>query len=236
MEHKEVAELIDQFLLGRMKSQDLARLEYLRKTDPKIDLDVRESMKAFDVIKYLRYKQLRQKLHEIDTADSEKDKYFSNRHWVFVLILLTTSLLCFWVWGYHHYTPGSIAMRHFIHLSDSYAAFYEMNDEEVKNWNLAMKTFKEEKFEEAILLFQPFVENDHSEISFSAKWDILLAEFALNGDGIQWNRAMIHFQSQAPETFKTASVKLLRTIESPFYTFFVSGLSPKISALKPRIM
>ncbi|MBK9983535.1 MAG: hypothetical protein IPP15_14305 [Saprospiraceae bacterium] len=236
MEEKELLELIDQYLLGRIKPDDLQRLEYLRKTNPDTELQVRQSIEAFNVIKYLRYKQLREKLRQIDNADEKSKTGFFGQRWLVMTILIILSFLGLWLWAIRHYDPASIAMRHFLKSSEINMMLYETKDVSVNDWTLANIAFRNKNFQEAIILFQPFLEDSLTETSTAAKWNILLSRFALGDTDIYWKEEMIVFQSTASEPYKSEALKLLQTLNSPFYKIFVLHLSPQLSALKPRLM
>ncbi|MEP6795750.1 MAG: hypothetical protein ABJB16_15580 [Saprospiraceae bacterium] len=236
MQEKDLLELIDQYLLGRIRPDDLDRLEYLRKTNPDIELQVRQSIEAFNVIKYLRYKQLREKLRQIDSADEKSKTGFLRQQWIVISILIITSFLGFWLWASHHFDPASIAMRHFLRISETGIALYETKNESVNDWTLATMAFRNKNFQEAIIHFQPYLDDTQNEISASAKWNILLARFALSGADISWQEEMIVFQSTTFEPYKSEVLKLLHTVNSPFYKIFIFRLSPQLSALKPRLM
>lgn len=236
MEEKELLDLIDQYLLGRIKPDDLQRLEYLRNINPDIELQVRQSIEAFKVIKYLRYKQLREKLRQIDNADEKSKTGFFGQRWFVITILIILSFLGFWLWAIRHFDPASIAMRHFLRTSETDMMLYETKNESVNDWTLAKIAFKDENFQEAIILFQPFLEDSLIEISAAAKWNILLARFALGDTDISWEEEMIAFQSTGSEPYKSEAMKLMHTLNSPVYKIFVLRLSPQLSALKPRLM
>ncbi len=236
MEEKDLSALIDQYLLGRITPDDMQRLEYLRKTNPDVDLRVRESIGVLNVIKYLRYKQLRDKLRQIDNADEKRKAGFINQHWLVITILLILSFLGFWLWAIRHFDPASIAMRHFLRTSETDMMLYEKKAESVNDWTQGIREFRNKNFQEAIIHFEPYVEDAQNEISTSAKWNTLLARFALGDTDMSWKEELIVFQSTAPEPYKSEALKLLDTLNSPFYKIFVLHLSRQLSALKPRLM
>jgi len=236
MEEKELADLIDLYLFGRIGSQDLARLKYLRKTDPDIDLQVRESQEAFKLLKYLRYKQLRQKLRQIDAADGRNANVFMKYRWMLATVFIVTSFFCLWLWADNHFKPESMAKRYFNATPEYFMLYQELNGEDVNKWVLATTAFNQKKFHLAIDLFLSFEKNEQEEISAAAKWNTLLAHFALNGPGTEWKKEMIQFQSTTIEPYRSESIRMLRTINSPWYRFCISRISGNLSALKPRLM
>jgi len=72
MEEKKVTDLLDDFLLGRMKKKDVSKFEEWR-CDPRIKNRVKRDMKVFDIIQWMRYQELRKKLKCID------DEWIRNR-------------------------------------------------------------------------------------------------------------------------------------------------------------
>ncbi|HZV69874.1 MAG TPA: hypothetical protein VFG10_10030 [Saprospiraceae bacterium] len=236
MEEKELTELIDHYLFGRIRSQDLARLEYLRKTNPDIDLQVRESLEAFRLLKYLRYKQLRQKLQQIDATDGSNGKVFMKHRWMLATVLMVASFLCLWLWTEYHYAPESVASRYFKAAPEYFMLYQELNDEDVSRWVLATNAFDQKNFQLAIDLFHPFENYEQDQIAAAARWNALLAYFALHGPGVVWKEEVIQFQANTIEPFRSESIRLLRTINSPWYRFFISRISDNLSALKPRLM
>lgn len=236
MQEKDLLELIDQYLLGRIKPDDLQRLEYLRKTNPEIEILVMQSIEAFNVIKYLRYKQLREKLRQIDSTDEKSKTGFLRQRWLSITILIILSFLGFWMWAIRHFDPASIAMRHFLKIPEIEMMLFDTKEESVKDWILAEIAFEDENFQEAIILFQPFLEDSLSEIAAAANWNILLSRFALSGADVSWQEEMILFQSSASEPYKSEALKLLHTLNSPFYEILVLRLSSQLYTLKPRLM
>lgn len=236
MQEKDLLDLIDQYLLGTIKPDDLRRLQYLRNTNPDVETQVSQSIEAFNVIKYLRYKQLREKLRQIDNTDQKSKTGFLRQRWVIISILMILSFLGLWLWTNKHFDQVSIAMRYFLRSSEMDIMQYETNSESVKGWAIANIAFKDKNFQEAIILFQPFINDPQPEISSVAKWNILLARLALGDQEIFWKEDMIVFQSTTSEPYKSEALKLLRTLNSPFYKIFVLRLSPQLSALKPRLM
>ncbi len=236
MEENELLELIDEYLLGRIKAEDLARLEYLRMTNPEIDLQVNQSIEAFRVLQYARYKQLRLKLHQIDASDTKAVSGYRYRQWVIAAVLFIISLLGAWMWAMEHCSPVSLATRHFEYVSAVTLLHSDVSDEKYLNWESACRAFNDGDFQSAITLFQPFLENPENLVATYARWNILLARFALEGPGLSWREEIRQFESVAPEPFKAKVAALLHIIDSPFYQVVVLRLSPPLSVLKPRLM
>jgi hypothetical protein len=74
MDGKKLTDLIDEFLLDQMNEADRARLEALRNSDPRIDRHVKNNAAVFNVIQYMCYYELRQKLQLLDRTIFEKSE------------------------------------------------------------------------------------------------------------------------------------------------------------------
>ncbi|MEO6133069.1 MAG: hypothetical protein ABIQ02_14575 [Saprospiraceae bacterium] len=235
MKHNDVLELIDQFLLGRITEHDLSRLEILRKANPVIDTEVREGIEVMKVLKYMRYKQLREKLHALDIPDDQKGSQFRFPGWIAGIIMLTLLFFGTGWWAVDYFDPASIAHRYFNHFSVEHVLQFS-NRDETNKFLMGIKEFNEGNFENAIAVFQQHAMPQNDSISVFVSWDILLARLAVNGPDHPWVEDFNDFMSTAPEPLKTEARHLNQLVNSPWYHFFWIQLSPQLSSLKPRLM
>jgi hypothetical protein len=236
MEGKELEELIDDFLLGRIKEEELARLDYLRKSDPEIDQRVRQGIEVVGVLQYARYLHLRRLLRDIDVSDSKTTDGPVFTPWIMYCIFFILSLLALWMWMLDYWSFSSIALRHFTH--DRVALVWNDPDCDANEvtWENATRSFKEGDYPAAIAQFQPYLENPEKQVAAYAHWNILLARFGMAGPETGWKEEITRFESAAPEPFKAKAKKLIRIIDSPFYRIIAYRISPQLSVLKPRII
>lgn len=236
MNEFDLPELIDEYLLGRIRESDLARLDYLRKSDPLIDLQVRQSIETFRVLQYARYKELREKLHQIDASGMGADRNPLSVPWVVKLVIVLVSLLGIWIWVVNYFSPQSLASRNFIDVSPASMFDRNVNEKDIKNWERASRYFRNKDYQSAINLFELYADHPENPVTIYAKWNILLARLGQEGPVLNLRRDISQFESEAPEPLKGKAKKLLRTIDSPLYQITVVKLSPKWSAFKPRLM
>lgn len=235
MKEKDLTELIDQFLLGKIQQEELARLEYLRKSIPAVDLRVRHSLETLNAIKYYRFKLLRKNLREID-AHSARQRLNICQHWIQRSALLLLIFGALWICMINYYDPASMASRYFKPSGENFDFYSLMTEGEKTDWNIATSAFQEGHFQQARLLFQPFANHIHPEIGFSSQWNLLLARFALEGNDIIFENDLILFEATAPGPLKSQAMELYRSIKSPGYRIFALKVVPSFSALKPRLM
>jgi len=236
MKEFDLQELIDDYLLGRIQETDLARLNYLRKSDPAIDLQVRQSIEAFRVLQYARYKELREELHQIDASDIGTDENPKPFPWVVKLVIVILSLVGIWIWVVNYFSPQALASRNFFDISPAAVFDWHLNDEDIKNWESACHSFRNRDYQSAIHLFELYADHPENTVAIYAKWNMLLARLGEEGPVLNWKRDINQFESEASEPLKGKAKKLHRTIDSPLYQIAVLKLSPKWSAFKPRLM
>src|SRR4030095_9940564 len=235
MQEKDIHELINDYLFDRLQPVELDKLNYLRSTNPEIDFRVRQNEEAFRILKYMRYKEIRQLLFQVDATEPKSYKKKFYKAWV-VVILFLFSLIGVWSWMAEHFSPLSIVMRNY----ESVAAASLFHGEESKvslhNWELANMAFNKREFEAAILQYESFSGNPDTVIANNARWNILLARFALAGPVPNWREEIKIFISDPPEPFKGKAESLLHMIDSDFYKIIIIGVPEKMSTFKPRLL
>ncbi len=233
---KEQAELIDDFLLGRLQGDRLDRFILLRKSDHEFDTEVRHSIEAFIVLQYARYKQLREKLHQIDASSATPGKrsFFTPRVLVFILIVLF--LFGTWCWATEYYSPTSLALRFYDPDSTTIVWIGNAHAEDAQIWAEACKSIRDKNFQSAINLFQLYTYDPDYRIALYSRWNILLARLGEEGPTSNWIEELQQFETNAPEPFKAKAHKLLGITDSALYRFFVLHLTVKLSAFKPQLM
>ncbi|MEP6645765.1 MAG: hypothetical protein ABJC12_01640 [Saprospiraceae bacterium] len=234
MQQKEVHELIDRYLLGRISSPDLERLDQLRKSNPDIEQEIKESRDVMKVLKYLRYKDLRQKLIEIDKSDTDLNS-FRFRDLLLGITLSILVLVSFLLWSANFYNPESVALRYFHHFPD--ASIITMEGKDISgDLSLAIKAFNERKYLLALTKFQSQAQDHDPDISIFASWNILLAHLAFYGPDQEWKNELWHFSATSYAPYGIESKRLYEMINSPLYDYINLHLSPQLSYMKPRLM
>ena len=235
MQEKDLKELIDRYLLGSINADDAIQLSNLRKTNPKVDLRVNQSIEAFRVLQYGRYQQIRQSLKQIDALDTNSSNRFRYKRWIVTSIVLLVSLLGVWFWLVIYYSPSALASRYFQPVSDEFFLNHNMNHEDILAWKLAEQAIVNGNYQSAISSFEHFISKEES-VSTQAQWNILLARFAVQDPASNWQSGLKEFELKAPENLKAQAQKLHRIIDSPFYRVLIFELPKQLSALKPQIM
>lgn len=206
----------------------------MMQADPVFAQGVKESEEAFQILQLARQRELRQKLKNWDLISSKSN----NRKKKGLLLALVLILLCFssWCWLSYYYSPVHQAQQSFNSIQSHFLPELESPFVSEK-WNAGTNAFKQEDFENAMLIFISIRGSVDSLTKYQCDWNILLCQFALNGPTARWEEDLVSFSKQAPMAFQSSAEKLLKTIRSPFYTrWYKSLLKKSVSSVKPKII
>jgi hypothetical protein len=234
MKHRHFLELIDNYLLDQISPEDKKLLLDKMEAEPDFAQFVKESEEAFTVLQFARQRALRQKLKAWEaaatTSNNRKKKILS------IFLVLVLLVFALWCWLTYYFSPVNLAKQSFndVYLHYQYSPKMEPDSEK---WQKGMNAFRNEDFENAMLLFNSVEKTGESNLKFYKDWNILLCQLALQGPGADWQQDLDAFSKQAPEPFRYAAEKLLKTIQSPLYSRFFQGiLKESVTSVKPKII
>jgi flagellar basal body-associated protein FliL len=234
MKHRHFLELIDSYLLGQISQENKKLLLDKMEAEPDFAQFVKESEEAFTVLQYARQRALRQKLKAWDAADTKSGN--RKKKGLLILLILVFLVLASWCWLAYYYSPVNLAKKSFHDVNLHYQYSSKM-EPDFEKWQNGMNAFGNEDFENAILLFKSVEEPVEWNLKFYKDWNILLCQLALHGADADWQQDLDAFSKQAPEPFRSAAKKLLKTIQSPLYSRLFQGiLKESVTSVKPKII
>ena len=234
MKQRQIHDLVDSYLLGRISPENKKLLHEMMEADPAFAREIKESEEAFRILQLARQRELRQKLLTWDALSALRN----GRKKKGLLILLVMILLCFssWCWMTYYFSPVHLAKQSFNSLQNVYHPLLESPLIKAK-WNAGTKAFNNEDFENAMLIFMSLTENNDSSMKYYCDWNILLCRLALDGPTPGWEEDVIAFLKRAPGPIQLSAEHLLKTIRSPLYTRLYRSLLKKgVSSVKPKII
>jgi len=225
MDEHRLATLIDQYLLGTISPDDRSQLEKLILSDPAVRTLVRESEE--------KNRRLKEKLRGLDKDELMRQGFFSKRIGLLTILLLVGIAGLYVLAGY--YTHESIALRN-IETNPSRDNNAAYAAEDVAAWATAKNAFLARDFDSAIQHYITLSEHSESSWANDAKWNILLAQLAIEGPTPNWKMSLDTFTKSAPEPLRSKALKLSGLLDSFIYRLFQKQLRDKFSSLKPRLI
>jgi hypothetical protein len=232
MEEHTLSTLIDQYLLGTISHEDRMELEALMASDPSVAESVRDSKEAYKALVHARNRQLREKLKQLDKSDPDPSGLKSK--WFGWLILLMVPVLLYTYLTYFHFDPASVARRNFDQNPGLESSFVSW-PQRTGAWKKANDAFLSEQYQEAIELYALLAEED-SLRNAEARWNILLAQLALEGPSSNWRAGIELYARNTPEPFSSKAYKLGKLFESGLYKICCIRIRENLSAIKPRLI
>lgn len=233
MEEYRLNDLIDQFLLGTISPEDHQKLQQLIASDPEVNQMVEDSKLAYKALALERRKQLKTKLKALDNMPSGSDKPFPK--WLGIGILLLGACFYYWYMASVYFSPESMAERNYISYQESNLQSEVIHPEDLV-WQKAEEAFKNGEYQHAIQQFAILSESSNPSQSAAANWNILLAQFALQGPSSNWKVGLQTFEKSAPEVLSEKARELINCLESRYYRFFMFRLQDNFSTIKPRLI
>jgi hypothetical protein len=233
MEEPTIEVLIDLYLSGAISPGDKARLEQAMATDPAVAEMVHDSQRAYKALLLERKRLLKEKLKKLDREDVPQQRN-TPRKWKIISYSTAVVLLIFMM--LHVYmSPQCIARRQLIAHPISHVDATPASTE-MKRWEEARKSFLNKDFEMAIQQYLVLAGEETTPVHFKARWNILMAQLAVDGPTSSWHLAMDAFIQEAPVPFSTQAKSLSAKFSSPYYRFFFGPWKDKLSSLKPRLI
>lgn len=231
-EHR-LTTLIDQYLLGTISPKDRTELEELILSDPSVSKLVRESEAAYRVLQHEKNRRLKEKLRGLDRDELMHQGFFSRPIGWLTILLLAVVAGVYLLAGY--YSHSSIALRNF----ESYptGSIYDAGArEDVEAWENAQNAFLARDFNVAIQHYITLSEHPEESKAYVAKWNILLAQLAIEGPTPNWKMSLDTFTKSAPEPLRSKAIRLSGLLDSFIYRLFQKQLQERFSSLKPRLI
>lgn len=233
MDEHRITTLIDQYLLGTISPEDRSQLEQLILSDPSVSALVRESTAAYKVLQHEKNRRLKEKLRGLDKDEFMRQGFFSKPiGWLTILLLAGIAGL-YLLAGY--YTHESIAIRN-LETDPAMNTTASEAPDQVAAWAKAKNAFLARDFDSAIKQYIPLSEHPEESRSYVAKWNILLAQLAMEGPTPNWKMSLDTFTKSAPEPLRSKAIKLSGLLDSLIYRLFQKQLHDRFSSLKPRLI
>jgi anti-sigma factor RsiW len=231
-EHR-LTTLIDQYLLGTISPEDRSQLEQLILSDPAVSKLVRESEAAFKVLQHEKKRRLKEKLRGLDRDEMMHQGLFSKPIGWLTIILLAGIAGVYLLAG--HYSHASIAIRN-VEPYPTRTSITTDAPEDAAAWAKAQSAFLARDFDTAIQSYQTLSEHPDGTKAYVAKWNILLAQLALEGPTPTWKMSLDTFTKSAPEPLRSKAFRLSGLLDSMIYRLFQNQLQERFSTLKPRLI
>lgn len=233
MDEHRLTTLIDQYLLGTISPEDRSHLEMLILSDPSVSTLVRESEATYKVLQHEKNRRLKEKLRGLDKDEFKHQGFFSKPiGWLTILLLAGIAGLYLLVGYYSH---ASIALRNVESYPISNATGANA-PEDVAAWANAKNAFLARDFNSAIQHYNTLSEHAEESKAYLAKWNILLAQLALEGPTPNWKMSLDIFTTSAPEPLRSKAFRLSEILDSFIYRLFQKQLHDRFSSLKPRLI
>jgi len=188
---------------------------------------------AYKALELERRKQLKTKLKALDGMTSGPGKPFPK--WLGIGILLLGACLFYWYMASVYFSPEHIAERNYLSYPELNRQFEVFHPQDMV-WQKADEAFKNGEYQRAIQQFAILSESNNPSQSAAANWNILLAQFALQGPSSNWKVGLQTFEKSAPEVLSEKARELIYCLESTYYRFFMFRLQDNFSTIKPRLI
>src|SRR5687768_16793602 len=203
MEQYNLDELIAAFLKGKLSKAEAATLKKLIESDPKIAELVDESTEAYHFLQYLKYKQIRNQLKEMDQNNIQGSKKFKFRRWITILLLVIIAIVAAWIFLAQSFDPQYLAQKNFepVVIDDVHLTY---SPEDILQLNTANEYFQQHDFQNASRIFSAYTLNETSGIY--AKWNLLMCHLALSGPDEFWKSEMLKFLAIPSNPFSSRGI------------------------------
>ncbi len=233
MEQTPFIDLIDQYLFGKISPEEDQRLQNILTNDPEAAKIFEESKHAFQALEIERRKRLKDKLKALDKRSIGSEK--SIPRWLGIGVLLLASTLFYFYMSSVYYSPDTIARRNYI-SSKTYIVNHPSMRTQDPRWNQADDSFHRGAYQKAIHQLIPLAETSDPDVAAVARWNILLAQLAIQGPDVKWKIALDAFEKSAPKSLSIKAQELRSLLESNYYKFFFIRFQDNFSTIKPRLI
>ena len=204
MKDNNLEELIADYLDDRLPQGERHLMEHRISADPVFAKKVAESEKAYQFVRHLYYKDLRQKLVDQDQY-LERQRIVRKKWLITGTFIMLCSFICF-VWIQSYWSPSAVASRYGIGVQIHPDRFHLLPSHD-QYWQAALQTYLRKDFKNAYQQFQPFTENTTDPYFHQAQWNILLCRLVLDGATREWKNELDMFIQNGPNTNKALEVK-----------------------------
>lgn len=233
MKEHNLNDWIDQYLLGTIDPEHKAQLEQLMDQDAVVAERVRDSQVAFEAIRLVRNRDLREKMRKWDLDQPHQQGLILSRAGR-IGIVLVGLIVCLYLAG-QHFHPSCLAQRNFIDLN-SMVTEARPGAGEMSTWRAAEVAFQQGDFEKAILMYISLAESPLSDQQYTARWNLLMAQLAVEGPTADWLTDLEAFVHHAPEPLASGGRRLGEMLRNPVYRWVYASGSSGISQIKPRLI
>ncbi|HSF87927.1 MAG TPA: hypothetical protein VLA46_00830 [Saprospiraceae bacterium] len=233
MNEYKLTSLIDQYLLGTISPEDRSELEQLILSDPSVSTMVRESEAAFKVLQHEKKRRLKEKLRGLDRDELMHQGFFSRPIGWLTIMLVAVFAGVYLLAGY--YSHSSIAFRN-VETYPVPGLNGTSSSEEAAAWANAQNVFIAGDFESAIKHYVALSESSDEGMAYVARWNILMAQLAMEGPSPTWKMSLGSFTNSAPEPLRSKAIRLSGLLDSFLYQVFQKQLRDRFSTLKPRLI
>lgn len=233
MKEHNLNDWIDQYLLGTIDPEHKAQLEQLMARDAVVAERVRDSQVAFEAIRLVRNRHLREKMREWDLDPPHQQGLILSRAGR-IGIFLVGLLVCIYLAG-QYFHPSCLAQRNFIDVN-SMVTESSPGAGEMSSWKGAEVAFKQGDFGKAILMYTSLAESPLSDQQYTARWNLLMAQLAVEGPNADWLTSLDAFVHHAPEPLASGGRRLSEMLRNPLYRWVYASGASGISQIKPRLI
>mgnify|MGYP000858094643 FL=1 len=233
METQELNNLIDQYLLDTIGSEDKERLEQLAAADPEVSRQLQESQRAFAAIRLARDRQLREQMIQWDRQSQGGQRVWNSKLWWMIGSALILAL-CIYLAGLQ-FAPSHIGQRNLIPYTEMETQWTGQSTPPVQ-WQEAEKTFRNNQYEKAILLYSTVADSGTTSHNYTVQWNILMARLALEGPTEQWLLAMDSLAAELPQAMARKAERMTGWLRSRYYRMIYLPQQPALAPLRPRLI
>ena len=233
MDKPPLADLIDNYLLGKLTPEDKAILFQRAAADPEIDTQLKESLEAFKAIRVAQWKARKEKLKQIDEEEERgKPGFFKT---IFLLSVFFLSILIGWQWASEYYSDQSLADRYaiLVHASETTTEGIDVRYQALTS---AEAAFQSREYEKAMQLYASWQAENGLTNDPLVQWQLLLSELAKEGYTAHLERKLLEFMMTSQSLYAGKAMELHSLLQSPLYQFFFVQSRRPIQVLKPRFI
>ena len=202
----------------------------MMEADPLFAQQVRESEETFRLLKVARDRDLRQKLK---SWDEEARKRNNGKKMLMLCLAAIFLVMSIWCWMDNHFSREHIAYQSFTAVQKQFNA----TPQHTGIWEKGIDAFRQRDYDNALLIFETFADDETSSMAYYAQWNVLLCQLALYGPDEAWEAEMEALTRTSPELVKANAIELLKKIHSPFYRIWYRSIFHKsLTSVKPKII
>jgi hypothetical protein len=228
MKDTNLDELIDAYLKKNITVDQRQQLDQYIQGDPTIKQQLEESKLAYDYLEYLRYKEIRKKLHQADKLyhDQRIKMPVKKTGWLVTLALLT--LLISGITLMKRYQAENVAIRYFEYAAGNYsspAAEYQFSEAE--------KFFRGHDYSRAASIYSDLLSTYEDPY---ASWNLIMCELAVEGHTNLMEDKIALIVATGNVKLQDKSRRIISVFKNPVFRWLNPSGTSQLPAIKPRIM